>query len=95
MGQPSVIFEIIGGILLGPTVIGQSEYFNQDLFNSTSLTYLQLIANIGLTFYLFIVGMELDPQLLKSHIRQAGGIALVGMIVPFVLGIGLYSCTSC
>ena len=93
MHQPRVIFEIIAGILLGPSAIGRSDAnnstYNLKVFPKASLGYLQIVASIGLTLYLFLVGMELDPELIKSHYRKAGAIAVVGMIVPFCLGIAI------
>jgi len=65
--QPRVIFEIIGGILLGPSAIGRDNYYVQVLFPASSIPYLSLVANIGLTFYLFLVGLELDLKLLATH----------------------------
>lgn len=92
--QPSVIFEIIGGILLGPSGLMRGtqedlQAYHYKVFTKQSLTYLQLVANIGLVLYLFLVGMELDPKLLLTHARRAGGIAIVGMGVPFALGVGI------
>ena len=75
--------------MLGPTCIGKDDYFINVLFSKASRSYLQLVADIGLTLYLFVVGMELDPELLVSHSRKAGGIAIVGMCVPFCLGIAI------
>lgn len=89
LGQPRVIFEIIGGILLGPSAIGRDEKYLEDIFPKASLSYLSIVANIGLTFYLFLVGLELDPKLLATHARKAGGIAVIGMAVPFALGVGV------
>lgn len=88
-GQPQVIFEIVGGILLGPSAIGRDSGYLAEIFPQSSLSYLQIVADIGLTFYLFLVGLELDPKLLASHARKAGGIAIIGMAVPFALGIGI------
>jgi Kef-type K+ transport system membrane component KefB len=87
--QPKVIFEIIGGILLGPSAIGRDEKFLPDIFPKESLDFLDIVAQIGLTLYLFLVGLELDPKLLKSHARKAGGIAIIGMAVPFAIGVGI------
>lgn len=87
--QPKVIFEIIGGILMGPSAIGRKASFLEIIFPAESLDYLDLVANIGLTLYLFLVGLELDPKLLKTHARKAGGIALIGMAVPFALGVAI------
>ena len=89
LGQPRVIFEIIGGILLGPSAIGRNAEYLVEIFPSDSLGYLSIVANIGLTFYLFLVGLELDPKLLATHARKAGGIAIIGMAVPFALGIAI------
>jgi len=91
--QPRVIFEVIGGILLGPSALGRTHYFIASCFpntkNNKSLSYLQLVAQIGLILYLFIVGMELDPKLIITHARKAGAIALIGMAVPFGLGVAI------
>lgn len=87
--QPKVIFEIIGGIILGPSAMGRNKAYLNLIFPTHSLSGLSLVANIGLVLYLFIVGMELDPLLLVTHAKRAGGVALVGMIVPFVLGIAI------
>lgn len=89
--QPRVIFEIIGGILLGPSAIGRQadSYYNRVIFAPSSLGYLSLVANIGLTLYLFLVGLELDPKLLQSHARKAAAISFFGISVPFSLGIAI------
>jgi len=89
--QPRVIFEVIGGILLGPSAIGKNAYYLNRIFASSQLGYLSLVANIGLTLYLFIVGLELDPELLVTHGKKAAAIALVGMAVPFALGVAISS----
>jgi Kef-type K+ transport system membrane component KefB len=87
--QPKVIFEIIGGILLGPSAIGKDENFLETVFPAESLSYLSLISEFGLLLYLFIVGLELDIDKLKTHAKRAGSIALMGMAIPFALGIAI------
>uniref|UniRef100_J3NF19 Uncharacterized protein n=1 Tax=Oryza brachyantha TaxID=4533 RepID=J3NF19_ORYBR len=75
-------------MLLGPSVLGRSSQFMQHVFPPKSMSVLDTLANIGLLFYLFLVGLELDI----SAIRRAGtkvlAIALAGISVPFALGIG-------
>ena len=87
--QPRVIFEVIGGILLGPSALGRSKYFLSTLYFSSTLSYLSLVAQFGLVLYLFIIGLELDPKLIVTHARNAASIALVGMAVPFGLGVAI------
>ena len=91
LNQPKVIFEIVGGILLGPSAIGRdldSTYVTR-IFREENRGLLAVVAELGLVLYLFIVGMELDPKLLASHFKSAGTIAICGMIVPFCLGIAI------
>ena len=67
IGQPSVIGEIIAGIALGPSLFGL--YFpdmEAALFPVDSLGNLQLLSQVGLIFFMFIVGMELDLKVLKN-----------------------------
>jgi Kef-type K+ transport system membrane component KefB len=87
--QPRVIFEIIGGIALGPSALGRNKHFLERCFPEDSLIQLQVVAEMGLILYLFLVGLELDPQMLLNNWRKAGSIALVGMAVPFALGVAI------
>ncbi|KAI7826262.1 Sodium/hydrogen exchanger family-domain-containing protein [Kickxella alabastrina] len=87
LNQPTVISEIIGGILLGPTVLGRWKAFTANVFPSESLVNLNLMANFGLIMFLFIIGLELDPRILKRNIRRSIMISVAGMALPFALGV--------
>lgn len=66
IGQPGVIGEIVAGIVLGPSLLGSlyPEFFGF-LFQPDSLTNLELISQLGLVLFMFVIGMEVDFGVLK------------------------------
>lgn len=90
LGQPSVIGEIVAGIVLGPSVVG---YWFPGvfafLFPEGSLTNLQFMSQIGLILFMFVVGMELDLNVLSKRAQDAVVISHASIIIPYSLGVGL------
>ncbi len=85
MGQPGVTGEIVAGLILGPTVLGRlSPDLPARLFPPE--LPLRQLADLGLVFFMFLVGLELDPRLIRKEGRRALTISLSGVIVPFALG---------
>ena len=90
IGQPTVIGEIIAGIVLGPSLIGRYfPEFSTNLFPVQSLGNLQFLSQIGLILFMFMVGMELDLKTLKNKAHEAIVISHASIIIPFALGMGL------
>lgn len=90
MGQPSVVGEIVAGILLGPSLLGwiAPDFFGF-LFKAESLGGLHLISQLGLVLFMFTVGMELDLRTLRQSALNVIFISQSSIVVPYVLGIGL------
>jgi Kef-type K+ transport system membrane component KefB len=93
--QPRVIAEVLGGIILGPSVMMRIPGFGNAIFPSASMPNLSLVANLGLILFLFLVGLEVNMRLFLSNWRVALSVGLAGMILPFSLGCaiawGLYN----
>lgn len=87
IGQPAVIGEIVAGIALGPTLLGQVA--GHRLFPATMLPPLTTVADIGLVLYMFVVGMALDQELVHGKLRVAAGVATGATALPFALGCGV------
>lgn len=90
LGQPMVIAEITAGILLGPSVLGWLwPRASTVLFPGESLELLQLVSNLGLIPFMFLVGLECDPRISRAHRRASLWVSQATFLVPLVLGIGL------
>ncbi|RXK86970.1 cation:proton antiporter [Filimonas effusa] len=88
--QPTVIGEIAAGIFLGPSFV--QHYLPEVsavLFPAQSLGNLQFLSQIGLILFMFVVGMELDLNVLKNKAKDAVVVSHASIIFPFTLGIAL------
>lgn len=90
LNQPSVMGEIVAGIMLGPSLLGH--YFPEImgvLFPVTSLPNLLTFSQIGLVLFMFIIGMELDVKIVKNKAHSALIISHASIMFPFLLGMVL------
>ncbi|HSB17967.1 MAG TPA: cation:proton antiporter [Bryobacteraceae bacterium] len=78
--QPAIVGEIVAGILIGPSVLGWIE----------PAELITALADLGVMFLLFRVGLEVK----SSELMRVGGtalaVAILGVIVPFALGWGIF-----
>jgi len=102
LGQPAVVGEIAAGLVLGPSVLGRlfpgafDALFHPtvsglppELSDALLSKVLSTVAQLGLIFLLFLVGLEFDFGHLRWHGRSALAISLAGVALPFALGLGL------
>ena len=88
IGQPRVMGEVLAGILLGPTLVGRLlPDLQAYLFPPDIVPLLRAGADVGLAFYMFLVGLELDPGMLRGRVEQAAFISNASVAVPMALGI--------
>jgi Kef-type K+ transport system membrane component KefB len=90
IGQPVVIGEIIAGMLLGPSVLGNFwPEVSQFLFRPDSLPNLNFLSQLGLILFMFIIGLELDIHLMKHKAHTAVVVSHASIVVPFAMGVSL------
>lgn len=87
LGQPVVIGEIVAGIALGPTLLGQLA--GHRLFPAAVMPSLTTLADVGLVLYMFVIGMEFDPKLAQGKLRVGAGVGAGATALPFAMGCGL------
>jgi Kef-type K+ transport system membrane component KefB len=90
LGQSRVIGEIIGGIVLGPSVLGRiSPHTSAALFPEASLHSLEILSTVGLILFLFLIGMELDYDQLSKQRTTAVIASGTSILIPFITAAAL------
>jgi len=89
VGQPPVIGEMAGGLLLGPIVLGAwFPELQAALFAKESLPGLGALSTLGLVLFMFIVGVEQRfPDGVRAQVRQAGWVGVFSVALPIALGL--------
>jgi Kef-type K+ transport system membrane component KefB len=89
LGQPGVVGEIAGGLLLGPSLLGALwPQAYETLFPPDSLAGLRALSQLGLLLFLYAVGLEVDLDALRAKARTAAAASWAGIVLPFFLGVG-------
>lgn len=96
LGQPPVIGEVLAGILLGPSFLGAiAPAAAEQLLSPEVVSHLNVLAQLGVILYMFVVGLELDTAHLSQQGLEAVAVSAAGIVVPFLIGaslaLGFYS----
>lgn len=89
LGQPRVVGEIVGGLLLGPSLFGHlSPELFETLFHSSPPMMINILSQIGLVLLMFQIGLEFDFAHLseKRNKKAVLSVAAAGILLPFGLG---------
>jgi Kef-type K+ transport system membrane component KefB/nucleotide-binding universal stress UspA family protein len=85
--QPQVVGEMAAGILLGPSLLGwAAPEVSAWLFPPQSLVHLNTVSQVGLLLFMFLVGVEFNPKLLRGRGHTALITSHVSIVAPFFLG---------
>ena len=87
IGQPGVVGEMAAGILLGPSVLGHfSPATMARLFPSSGLGPLYTLSQLGLVLFMFVVGLEVRPETIRSSAKTVVTTSLASIVAPFLCG---------
>jgi Kef-type K+ transport system membrane component KefB len=92
LGQPGVVGEILAGVALGPSLLsGLVPAVGEWIVPQTPVQgyLLETVALIGVMLLLVVTGLETDLNLIRRRIRVAFGVAIGGLVLPFVTGLTL------
>lgn len=86
--QPQVIGEMIAGVLLGPSLLGAvAPGIQHFLFPPESRPVLNVVAQLGIAVYMFLVGLDFRSDDFKSNAKGAVAVSLSGIVVPFLVAV--------
>jgi Kef-type K+ transport system membrane component KefB/nucleotide-binding universal stress UspA family protein len=92
VGQPAVMGQLLGGLLLGPSVFGAlAPEWQQALFASSPAqkSMLDAVSQLGILMLLLLTGMETDLGLVRRVGRAAASVSVAGIVLPFACGFAL------
>ena len=88
LGQPLVVAEIVAGIVLGPSLLGWlAPPALEWLLPPSSVEGLRLLSQLGLVLFMFLVGLELDPKLLRGRAHTPALVGVASFVIPFAGGL--------
>ncbi len=87
VGQPAVVGEIIAGIMLGPSLLGLLPGdLDALLFPPDIRPFLNVLAQLGLVLFMFLVGLEVDLGFIRGREKIAVSVSIASIVLPFALG---------
>lgn len=84
-GQPMIVSQILGGVILGPSVLGSNSAFANKVFPSKGKTVLDTLSVFGLMVFIFLVGVKMDPTMVLKSGKRPLAIGILGFFVPYGL----------
>ncbi|KAK6141814.1 hypothetical protein DH2020_024442 [Rehmannia glutinosa] len=87
--QPKVVSDILGGIILGPSVLGRCQKFHAYMFPDNANYVIKNLGLIGFMYFLFLSGVKIDINVIKRAEKKHWYIALMGVLAPLCCSISI------
>ncbi|CAK7351949.1 unnamed protein product [Dovyalis caffra] len=85
LGQPSVVSHILGGVILGPSILGHNLSFTDKIFPPEGRTALETLSVFGFMLFIFQIGVKIDPSIILKSGKRALAVGIFGFCIPFAL----------
>jgi Kef-type K+ transport system membrane component KefB len=90
VGQPPVVGEVLAGIVLGPSLLGRiAPHASAYMLPPSVAPFLNVVAQLGIILYMFLVGLELNADLVRRRAHATVATSHASIVAPFVLGSAL------
>lgn len=83
------IFNLQGGIILGPSLIGRKKVIKEKLFRDKDAHLFEILSLLGVLYSMFLIAVKFDTNMLRRTAKNAWKIGLPGFLVPLAVSLGL------
>ncbi|TKY47214.1 Cation/H(+) antiporter 15 [Spatholobus suberectus] len=84
--QPSFVSQILGGVTLGPSILGHNITFVDKVFPSKGRNLLDTMAFFGFMIFVFLIGVKIDPTIIFRSSKRTFAIGILGYFIPYTFG---------
>lgn len=84
-GQPLIVSQILGGVILGPSILGHNMAFAAKVFPIKGRIVLDTLSVFGFMLFIFLIGVKMDPTMVLKSGRKAFAIGILGFSIPYAL----------
>ncbi|KAB5512962.1 hypothetical protein DKX38_029990 [Salix brachista] len=85
LGQPSIVSHILGGVILGPSILGHNLAFMNKIFPREGRITLETLSVFGFMLFIFQIGVKIDPSIVWKSGKRALVVGILGFFIPFAL----------
>ncbi|EPS58780.1 hypothetical protein M569_16033, partial [Genlisea aurea] len=89
LGQSSIVAQILGGIIYGPSFLGNVSIMGSDLFPNRSVVNVETLATFGIAFFLFAIGLRMDPKMVTRPGREPIVLGLASIFFTMIFTVPL------
>ncbi|KAL3517998.1 hypothetical protein ACH5RR_020587 [Cinchona calisaya] len=84
-GQPFIVSQILGGVMLGPSILGQNVTFLERVFPTKGRVVIDTLSIFGLMLLIFLIGVKVDPTMVLRSGKKALAVGILGFFIPYGL----------
>ncbi|XP_021716824.1 cation/H(+) antiporter 15-like [Chenopodium quinoa] len=84
-GQPSIVSQILGGVVLGPSILGHNRNFLAEVFPARSRVLLENLSVFSLMLFIFLLGVKMNLSLALRSGKKPIAIGILGFIIPYAM----------
>ncbi|XP_043699862.1 cation/H(+) antiporter 15-like [Telopea speciosissima] len=87
LGQANIVGQILGGIIAGPSVLGQNKEYMETIFPGKSMNLMKTISLFACMTFVFLVGVRMDVDVVKRSGNKEWAIGIITFLLPMLISV--------